>query len=446
MAGSVFGTIFRVTTFGESHGAALGAVVDGCPAGLPLSEADIEPFMARRRPGQNALSTPRKEADAVQILSGVFEGKTTGTPICLLIHNTNARSADYEHLRDVYRPGHADYCFAEKYGIRDHRGGGRSSGRETAARVAAGAVAQVMLRRLGIRCEAWLSAIGNVPIPHQNDDELQAFQEKTFVSCEKRKSLTESFAPENSGILPAPIASGLISETDTLAFSADFSNESTKKTAGLPEEARQLLQKCRETGDSVGSTVTLSVTGLPAGLGEPVFDKLDANLAKAMFSIGAVKGLDIGEGRRAAELLGSESNDPFCLENGKVVKETNHSGGVLGGMSDGSELRLTVYFKPTPSISRPQKTVMVKKTENSEESTRFPPNEPSAFNTQGQPLCAQEISIHGRHDPVIGPRAAVVVEAMAALTLADALLLNMSSRMSGVENFYRTHRDSPSVL
>lgn len=397
MAGSGFGTIFRVTTFGESHGAALGAIVDGCPAGLPLSEADIEPFMARRRPGQNALSTPRREADAVQILSGVFEGKTTGTPICLLIYNTNARSGDYDHLRDVFRPGHADYCFAEKYGIRDHRGGGRSSGRETAARVAAGAVAQALLRRLGITCEAWLSAIGDVPVPRESK------KSPDFDNL-KEEALSEVSSKANAA--PA------------------IPEEASEKAAGLPEEAEQLLKKCRESGDSVGSTVTLSVTGLPAGLGEPVFDKLDANLAKAMFSIGAVKGLDIGEGRRAARLLGSENNDAFRLENGRIVKETNHSGGILGGMSDGGELRLTVYFKPTPSISKPQKTVVV---ENPEK------------NTEGQSLCVREteLSVHGRHDPLIGPRAAVVVEAMAALVLADALLIGMSSKMSAVEEFYK---------
>lgn len=367
MAGSGFGTIFRVTTFGESHGAALGAIVEGCPAGLPLSEADIAPFMARRRPGQNALSTPRKEADEAQILSGVFEGKTTGTPICLLIRNTNARSADYEHLRDVYRPGHADFGFSEKYGIRDHRGGGRSSGRETAARVAAGAVAQILLRKLGIRCEAWLSAIGDLPIARG-----------------------------------AEISAGSPSACPSAA----------PAMADVSDSINRLLQRLRETGDSVGSTVTLSVTGLPAGLGEPVFDKLDANLAKAMFSIGAVKGLDIGDGHRAALSYGSENNDAFRMEDGRVVKASNHSGGILGGLSDGGELRLTVYFKPTPSISRPQMTV----TKDGAET---------------------ELSIHGRHDPVIGPRAAVVVEAMAALVLADALLVGMSSRLSDVESFYR---------
>ena len=383
MAGSGFGTIFRVTTFGESHGAALGAVVDGCPAGLPLSEADIEPFMARRRPGQNALSTPRKEADEVRILSGVFDGKTTGTPICLLIYNTNARSGDYDHLRDVYRPGHADYCFAEKYGIRDHRGGGRSSGRETAASVAAGAVAQKLLRSLGIRCEAWLSAIGGLPIER--------------VGAAPAGSSKETLSSGAANALPVSEGSPGASET----------------AAGYSEEVEQLLASCRAAGDSVGSTVTLSVTGLPVGLGEPVFDKLDANLAKAIFSIGAVKGLDIGEGRNAALLRGSENNDAFRVKDGRVVKETNHSGGILGGMSDGGELRLTVYFKPTPSISRPQKTV----TAGGEET---------------------ELSVRGRHDPLIGPRAAVVVEAMAALVLADALLLGMSSRFSDVEGYYRS--------
>ncbi len=377
MAGSSFGTIFRVTTFGESHGPALGCIVDGCPAGLPLSEEDLRPMMARRRPGQGALSTPRKEADEARILSGVFEGKTTGTPICILIENTNARSGDYDHLREVYRPGHADYCFATKYGLRDHRGGGRSSGRETAARVAAGAVAQVLLKRLGIRCAARLSAVGNIAIPAETTAE---------------SATATDAAVENAGSLPVTTAEG--------------------SAASAEAAVAALLANCRKEGDSIGSTVTLSVTGLPVGLGDPVFEKLDANLAKAMFSIGAVKGLDIGEGRRAALLYGSENNDAFVLENGQVKKATNHSGGILGGMSDGDELSLKVYFKPTPSISRAQRTVT----------------------TGGKET---ELSIHGRHDPVIGARAAVVVEAMAALVLADALLLGMGAKLENLEKIYR---------
>lgn len=345
MAGSSFGTVFRVTTFGESHGGALGAVVDGCPAGLALSEEDIRPYMERRRPGWHALSTKRKEEDAARILSGVFEGKTTGTPICILIENTNARSGDYEHLRGLYRPGHADYCFDQKYGIRDHRGGGRSSGRETAARVAAGAIAQKLLERLGIQCRARLSSVGEID-------------------------------------------------------------------AGDEEAVLSLIQQCQKEGDSIGSTVSLSVTGLPAGLGDPVFEKLDANLAKAMFSIGGVKGLDIGEGRNASVMRGSENNDPFLKKDGRIGKATNHSGGILGGMSDGEALSLTVYFKPTPSISLPQRTVT----------------------SDGSEV---ELSIRGRHDPVIGARAAVVVEAMAALVLADALLLNMAAKIESLEAFYK---------
>ncbi|MCR5293753.1 MAG: chorismate synthase [Lachnospiraceae bacterium] len=344
MAGSSFGTIFRVATFGESHGPALGAVVDGCPAGLALSEEDINVYMERRRPNGGALSTKRRETDAVEILSGVFEGMTTGTSIALLLKNEDQRSRDYAKIKDVFRPGHADYGFDAKFGFRDYRGGGRSSGRETSARVAAGAVAQKFLQSLNIECRASLSRIGNVDA----------------------------------------------SDLEACSF---------------------LIEQCRVRGDSVGSTVSCSVSGLPAGIGDPVFEKLDANLAKAMFSIGAVKGFDIGEGRRAAELFGSENNDAFYMEAGRIRKKSNHAGGILGGISDGSDLNMTVYFKPTPSIALEQETV-----------TR------AHLDTR--------IRIEGRHDPVIGGRAAVVVECMTALVLADALLLNMGARADRIRNFY----------
>ena len=345
MAGNTFGKIFTITTFGESHGKALGVIVDGCPAGLSLSEEDITPYMERRRPNGGAFSTGRKEQDAIRILSGVFEGKTTGTPIAMILENEDQRSRDYSAIRDIYRPGHADFGFDEKYGFRDYRGGGRSSGRETSARVAGGAVALKMLKSLGIKCEAHVIRVGE-------------------------------------------------------ADAADT------------EAVMRLLDECKKRGDSVGSTVRLTVKGLPAGLGDPVFEKLDANLAKAMFSIGAVKGLDIGEGARAAKLCGSGNNDAFYMDGGVVRKKTNHAGGILGGISDGSDIEMTVYFKPTPSISLPQETVTT-----AHEDT--------------------EISVKGRHDPVIGYRAAVVCECMAALVLADALLLNMGARMDRVREFYR---------
>ena len=345
MAGSGFGTIFRITTWGESHGKALGVVVDGCPAGIPLSEEDITPYMNRRRPNGGVMSTQRNEEDKVEILSGVFDGKTTGTPISMLIRNKDERSRDYGNIAESYRPGHADYGFDAKYGFRDYRGGGRSSGRETAGRVAAGAIAQKLLRMLGIECRAVLERVGDVP---------------------------------------------------------------AEKSAA----AEELVRQCREEQDSIGSVVRCTVSGMPAGVGDPVFEKLDANLAKAMFSIGAVKGLDIGDGHMAASARGSENNDPFYIKDGKMAARTNHAGGILGGLSDGEDIEMTVYFKPTPSIARPQKSV----------------------NRAGEEI---DLVIHGRHDPVIGARAAVVVECMTAVVLADALLLNMTSRAEEVVGFYR---------
>ena len=345
MAGSGFGTVFRITTWGESHGKALGVVVDGCPAGIPLSEEDITPYMNRRRPNGGVMSTQRNEEDKVEILSGVFDGKTTGTPISMLIRNKNERSRDYGNIAESYRPGHADYGFDAKYGFRDYRGGGRSSGRETAGRVAAGAIAQKLLRMLGIECRAVLDRVGDVPAE------------------------------------------------DSAA-------------------AEDLVRQCREEQDSIGSVVRCTVSGMPAGVGDPVFEKLDADLAKAMFSIGAVKGLDIGDGHRAASARGSENNDSFYIKEGKVAARTNHAGGILGGLSDGENIEMTVYFKPTPSIAKPQKSV----------------------NKAGEEI---DLVIHGRHDPVIGARAAVVVECMTAVVLVDALLRNMMSRAEEVVSFYR---------
>ncbi len=341
MAGSSFGTIFRITTWGESHGPAIGAVVDGCPAGLPLSEDDFTPFMERRRPNAGPMSTARREEDRVQILSGVFEGMTTGTPISLLIQNADQHSADYSAIASVFRPGHADFGFRTKYGVRDYRGGGRSSGRETAARVAGGAIASKILREAGITIRSEVVSVGGEP-----------------------------FA-----------------------------------------EALPLLKKARAEGDSLGSEVLCTVHGMPAGIGDPVFGKLDARLAEAIFSIGAVKSLDIGDGRLTASMKGSVNNDPFRSENGRIITETNHCGGILGGISTGGDIILRVCFKPTPSISRPQKSV----------------------DTDGNET---DIEIHGRHDPVIGPRAAVVVEAMAAITILDAMMLNMTAKLSSFRAFY----------
>ncbi len=365
MSGSTYGTQLKVTTWGESHGPALGVVIDGVPAGLALSEADIQPYLDRRKPGQTNIATPRKEDDAVEILSGVFEGKTTGTPISLLVRNTNQHSADYTEIAGYYRPGHADYGYDEKYGFRDYRGGGRSSGRETIGRVAAGAVAAKMLEELGIFVQAYTRSIGPVCIADDVFDETAIYETATCM-------------PDRD---------------------AD-------------EEATNFLQKCMQAGDSAGGVIECVITGCPAGLGEPVFDKLDANLAKAVMSIGAVKAVEIGDGIAVSERKGTENNDAFRMENGQVVKETNHAGGILGGISDGSPIVLRAYVKPTPSVSAPQQTV----------------------SKDGENI---EVSIKGRHDPVIVPRAVVVVEAMTALTLADAILANMGSRMEYLEKIYK---------
>ena len=358
MAGSTFGTILRMTTWGESHGPALGVTVDGCPAGLELCEADVQEYLDRRKPGQGKYSTKRNEGDQVEILSGVFEGKTTGTPISMMVRNRDQRSRDYGEIASCYRPGHADYTFDQKYGFRDYRGGGRSSGRETIGRTAAGAVAAKLLKELGIIVTAYVSQIGPVRIAPERFD-LQA-------------------ARENRLCMPDSQAS---------------------------EEAEQFLDGKMAERDSAGGVVECRINGMPAGIGEPVFDKLSANLARAICSIGAVKGFEIGDGFAAAKALGSENNDEFYTDkDGKVRKKTNHAGGILGGISDGSQIVLRAAFKPTPSIARVQNTV----------------------NRSGQNV---EISIHGRHDPVVVPRAVVVVEAMTALTIVDLILENRCSRL-----------------
>lgn len=365
MSGSTFGTLFRVTTWGESHGAGIGVVVDGCPSGLVLSEKDIQEFLDRRKPGQSKFTTKRNESDCVEILSGVFEGKTTGTPISLLIRNQDHRSKDYGSIASLFRPGHADYPFHEKFGFRDYRGGGRSSGRETAGRVAAGAIASKLLASIGIRVCAYTTAIGPVTADRQN-----------FDFSEIRKN--PLYMPDSTAA----------------------------------RQASEYLSSLMAEKDSCGGIIECTADGLPAGLGEPVFDKLDALLAQAVMSVGAVKGVEIGDGFRSAVSVGSQNNDPFCSENGKIKKTSNHSGGTLGGMSDGSQLILRAAVKPTPSISRPQQSV----TEDGQDTT---------------------VLISGRHDPVIVPRAVVVIESMTALTLADLLLRNMTSAMEHVKKIYR---------
>ena len=337
MSQSSFGKKFVVTTWGESHGKAIGAVLDGCPAGLSLCEEDIQVFLDRRKPGQSRYTTARKEGDLVEILSGVFEGKTTGTPISLLIRNTDQRSRDYGNIAYSYRPGHADFTFDQKYGFRDYRGGGRSSGRETAGRVAAGAIAIKLLNELGITFTTYARSIGPVEIRSFSEEEIQ---------------------------------------------------------------------------DSAGGVIECRIKNVPAGLGDTVFDKLDATLAHAIMSIGAVKAVEIGDGINVTRLTGSEDNDGFVQKDGIISKTSNHAGGIMGGMSDGSDIILRAHIKPTPSISQSQSTVT---------------------NT-GENL---ELEIKGRHDPVIVPRAVVVVEAMAALTITDALFNNMSARMDRIHEFYQ---------
>lgn len=365
MAGNSFGNLFRITTWGESHGKALGVVVDGVPAGLELSEKDIQAFLDRRKPGQSHITTQRKEADEVEILSGVFEGRTTGTPISMLIRNTSQISKDYSDIATSYRPGHADYTFDAKYGFRDYRGGGRSSGRETIGRVAAGAIASKILRTLGISVQAYTKSIGTVSIDYEHFN--------------------------NDNIFKLPTA---------------------MPDANANEQALQLLENARKKQDSVGGVIECKVVGLMPGIGDPVFEKLDANLAKAIMSVGAVKAVEIGDGCRVASYYGSENNDSFYIDNDVINKETNHAGGILGGISDGDDVVVRAFIKPTPSIYGSQKTV----------------------NKNGEEI---EININGRHDPVIVPRAVVVVESMTAITVLDALLMNMSAKMDNIMKFYK---------
>lgn len=390
MAGSSIGTIFKVTTFGESHGIGLGAVVDGCPAGLSINEELIQQYLNLRKPGQTKYSTPRKEQDKIRILSGVFEGKTTGTPILLLAENETQRSQDYSEIASYYRPGHADFTFDEKYGFRDYRGGGRSSGRETLGRVAAGAIAIEFLKTLGIEICAYTKSIGTVCcqkndyISNLSDDNRNT--ETVLFDRISKESLEKLRADKMASPLYMPDADASL----------------------LAEDA---LMNAMENKDSMGGIIECMISGMPAGIGEPVFDKLDASLAKAMLSIGAVKGFELGIGFAAAESKGSENNDAFVPANGKIRKATNHAGGILGGISDGSDIIFRTAIKPTPSIFSEQATV----------------------NKNGDAI---SVEIKGRHDPIIVPRAVVVVEAMTALTIADALLVNMHSKLDSIQNFY----------
>ena len=365
MAGSLFGKHFTIQTFGESHGEGIGVVVDGIPAGLLLSAEDIQIYLDRRKPGNSRYATKRAESDTVEILSGIFENKTTGTPVALLVRNTSQRSGDYSEIASYYRPGHADYTFDAKYGFRDYRGGGRSSGRETIGRVAGGAVAVKILEQMGITFLTYSKSIGPISIDMKRFD-------------------------------PSEISKNALYMPDAEAAAA----------------ASEYLTKCMEEQNSAGGICECVVNGLPAGLGDPVFEKIDANLAKAVLSIGAVKGFEIGDGFALSRATGLTSNDAFCIKDGRISKKTNHSGGVLGGMTDRAPLVFRAAFKPTPSISALQESVQASGEEIS-------------------------LSVRGRHDPIIVPRAVVVIETMAAVTIADALLANMTSRLDRIIDFYQ---------
>lgn len=352
MAGNTFGTLFRLTTFGESHGPALGGVIDGCPPGIALDFDAIRREMQRRQPGQSAIVSQRKEADDVQFLSGIFEGKTTGAPIGFLIPNGDAKSSDYEHIKDVFRPSHADYTYEKKYGIRDHRGGGRSSARETACRVVAGAVAKQLLS--GVKIDAFVSSVGDV------------FMEKPYQAVDFL--LTET----NPVRCPDP------------------------ETAVRMEA---LIREVRKDGDTIGGTVTCVLQNVPAGLGEPVFDKLHAELGKAMLSVNAVKGVEFGSGFCGSRMRGSAHNDTFLPDG---TTKTNLSGGIQGGISNGMDIYFRVAFKPVATLMQAQETI----------------------DKAGRPVTMQG---KGRHDPCVVPRAVPIVEAMAALVLADFHLRNKTN-------------------
>ena len=350
---NTFGNLFRLTSFGESHGAGIGGVIDGCPAGIELDMTFIQNELNRRRPGQSKITTPRKEADEVTFLSGVFEGKTTGTPIGFIIWNDNQHSADYDNMKEVFRPSHADYTYQTKYGIRDHRGGGRSSARETIARCVAGAIAKLVLMQEGVHIQAFTSQVGSLKL----DKSYQAYD----------LSLTES----NAVRCPDP-----------------------QKAA----EMEELIAEVKSQGDTIGGVITCVIKGTPVGLGEPVFGKLHAALGSAMLSINAVKGFEYGDGFEAALYRGSERNDRFYNDNGKINTHTNYSGGIQGGISDGQDIYFRVAFKSVATILMEQQTV----TKTGEDTI---------------------LKAKGRHDPCVLTRAVPIVEAMAAMTILDYLLI-----------------------
>jgi chorismate synthase len=352
MAGNIFGELFRISTFGESHGPAIGVVIDGCPPGLDIDQQFIDSELQRRKPGQSRITTQRMEDDACEVLSGVFEGKSTGTPIAILIRNNDQRSKDYSHLESAFRPSHADFTYQQKYGVRDHRGGGRSSARETAARVAAGAIAKLLLQKQGVTIQAYVSAVGKLELDKQYRELDLSLTESNIVRC------------------PDP---------------------------HLAQQMIELISQVKKQGDTIGGIISCLVQGVPAGWGEPVFDKLHADLGKAMLSINAAKGFEYGSGFAGTTMLGSEHNDLFEKQADKIVTRTNFSGGIQGGISNGMDIYFRTAFKPIATILRPQQSV----------------------NKEGE---AEVVAGKGRHDPCVLPRAVPIVEAMTALVLADHFL------------------------
>jgi chorismate synthase len=363
MSGNTFGSVFKVTVFGESHGEMIGMVIDGCPAGVELDLDFIQSELDRRKPGQSKITTQRKEDDVAKIVSGIFEGKTTGTPIAGLIENADQRSKDYSHIQDKFRPSHADFTYDQKYGHRDYRGGGRSSARETAARVMAGAIAKTVLKKFGIEIHAFVSKVGTIEM----DDDLSKVD----------------FNLIENNILRCP-------------------------DQALAQKMIALIEEVKSKGDTIGGVITCVVKGTPVGLGEPVFDKLHADLGKAMLSINAVKGFEYGSGFHGAELRGSAHNDEFQNVAGKITTKTNHSGGIQGGISNGMDINFKVAFKPVATIMKAQASV----------------------DTEGK---AATVEGKGRHDPCVVPRAVPIVEAMAAITLVDHLLRNQVAKLGDLK-------------
>ena len=356
--GNTFGNLFKLTSFGESHGSMIGGIIEGCPAGLEINKDLIQKDLDRRKPGQSKVTSPRKEDDKVQLLSGIFEGKSTGTPIGFLIPNINSKSQDYSNIKDVFRPSHADYTYEEKYGLRDYRGGGRSSARETACRVVAGSIAKQLLNNYGIKISAYVSSIGNIFADEKNMD-LNKDYDSNIVRC-----------PDNDA----------------------------------SEKMINLITELKSKGNTVGGQIKCIINGVKPGLGEPVFDKLHADLGKAMLSINAVKGFEYGSGFSGSKMTGSVHNDEFIVENGNVSTKTNNSGGIQGGISNGEEIYFKVAFKPGATIMSKQNSIDKEKNN-------------------------VELSVKGRHDPCVVPRAVPIVESMAAIVLADHLLRNRTSKL-----------------